>query len=248
MRNIKLKISYHGKYFYGWQKQPTVKTVQGELEKALKKILKIDIHTDGSGRTDAGVHAIEQVANFKIDKEIPNSAFLHGLNSILPKGVRVQEVEDVDLDFHSRKSSIKKTYKYQIYNSWVSSPLYDDFYHWVKYPLDLEKMKEATKFILGKHDFISFAAAKNSTKTTIRSIYNAKWEQNDKILTFTITGDGFLMKMVRNIVGTIIEVGLNRYEPNMIPIILNKKNRKYAGKTAPASGLFLKKVYYEKYN
>jgi len=248
MRNIKLKISYHGKYFSGWQRQKELKTVESEIENALSKILNENVNIFGSGRTDSGVHAIEQIANFKTEKKIPLNAFLYGLNSILVSGIRIQDVEEVDLNFHSRKSAKKKTYKYQIYNSNVSSPLYDDFYSWVKYPLNFQKMKEASKYFLGEHDFLSFAASKNSTKTTIRTIYDIDFQKNDKIIIFRITGNGFLMKMVRNIMGTLIEVGLGKYEPNIIPIILEKKDRKEAGKTASASGLFLEKVYYEKYN
>ena len=246
MRNIKLIISYHGKYFSGWQVQKDVVTIQDEIEKSLSKILKEDIKLTGSGRTDAGVHAIAQVANFitKNDK-IELKAFVLGLNSVLKEGISIMSAQEVALDFNSRKSAKNKTYIYQIHNNRVISALEEDFYFAPRYKLDLDKMKEASRYFIGEHDFKAFAAAKNSTQTTTRTIYSINWkEEGDKIY-FEITGNGFLMKMVRNIVGTLIEIGNNKRDIDSIPKILSSKNRNLAGATAAAKGLFLKEVIYD---
>jgi len=246
MRNIKLTISYHGKYFSGWQTQNSgVITIQEEIEKALSKLLNENIKIIGSGRTDAGVHAIAQIANFKTNnKQIPLTAFTCGLNKLLIKGIAVLKAEDIDIDFNSRKSAKKKTYIYQIYNDRIISPLDEDFYYLFKYNLDIKKMKDASKYFLGEHDFASFAAAKNSTNTTIRTIYDIKWKTENKKIFFEITGSGFLMKMVRNIIGTLIEIGNNKKNVDSIISILKSKNRNFAGATAPAKGLYLKEVFY----
>ena len=245
MRNIKLKISYHGKYFSGWQVQKDVVTIQDEIEKSLKKILKEDIKLTGSGRTDAGVHAIEQIANFKTKNDkMPVLAFIKALNSILKHGIKIMGAEEVDLDFNSRKSAKQKTYLYQIHNDRIISALEADFYFSPKYKLDIEKMKEASKHFIGEHDFIAFAAAKNSTKTTTRTIFSIDWKVDGDKVFFEITGNGFLMKMVRNIMGTLIEIGHNRKDVDSIPDIIKSKNRNLAGATAAAKGLFLKEVVY----
>lgn len=248
MRNIRLDIAYNGKTFSGWQRQAEERTIQKELEDKLSTLLKEKVVVYASGRTDAGVHARNQVVNFKTDNEkIPKLAFLYGLNSILDENIKVNNVLEVNKDFHARKSAIKKTYFYQIYNYEIQSPFYKDFYCWIKEPLDVEKMNIASKYFLGEHDFTSFAASKNSTKTTVRNIYEASWTRDKNFLIFKITGNGFLMKMVRNIVGTLIDIGLGKYESNKVTEIINDKNRKSAGKTAPACGLFLDRVYYEEY-
>jgi len=245
MRNIKLKISYHGKYFSGWQVQNDVVTIQNEIEKSLKKILKEDIKLTGSGRTDAGVHAIEQIANFHTkNHKIELKAFVLGLNSILKEGISIMDASEVDLEFNARKSAKRKTYLYQIHNNRVISALEEDFYYAPRYKLDLDRMKEAAKFFIGEHDFIAFAAAKNSTQTTVRTIYSIDWKTDGDKIYFEITGNGFLMKMVRNIMGTLLEIGNGKKEVDSIPSILESKNRSLAGATAAAKGLFLKEVIY----
>ncbi len=247
MRNIKLTISYHGKYFSGWQVQNTgVITIQEEVEKAFSRLLNEDIKITGSGRTDAGVHAIAQIANFHTENDkIPLTAFVFGINRILPRGIAILNAKEVNNKFNARKSAKKKTYIYQIYNDKIISPLDDDFYYLFKYKLDFNKMKKASEYFIGEHDFASFAAAKNSTRTTIRTIYDIKWNTDDKKIFFEITGNGFLMKMVRNIIGTLIEIGNNKKSVNSINDILKSKNRDFAGATAPAKGLFLKEVFYD---
>lgn len=246
MRNIKLTISYHGKYFSGWQIQKDVTTIQEEIEKSLSKLLNEKIKITGSGRTDAGVHAIAQIANFntKNDK-IPLKAFVLGMNRYLAQGIAILDAQEIDLNFNARKSAKKKTYIYQIHKGKVISPLEEDFYYLFKYELDFDKMQEASNAFIGEHDFASFAAAKNSTKTTIRTIYDIKWTKTNNKIFFEITGNGFLMKMVRNIIGTLIEIGNNKKTVNCINKILEAKNRSFAGSTAPAKGLFLKEVFYD---
>jgi tRNA pseudouridine38-40 synthase len=151
---------------------------------------------------------------------------------------------EVDLEFDSRKSAKRKTYLYQIHNNRIISALEEDFYFSPRYKLDIDKMKDASKFFIGEHDFIAFAAAKNSSKTTVRTIYDIEWKENGEKIFFEITGSGFLMKMVRNIMGTLIEIGNNKRDVNSINDILKSKNRDLAGATAPANGLFLKEVFY----
>ncbi len=245
-RNIKLTIAYNGANFSGWQIQPNNISIQESIQEGLKKILKIDFITiNASGRTDGGVHAEEQVANFIIENNsIPLEAFVKGLNSILPKEISILSSQEVDLDFHARKSAKKKWYQYGIYTDRVHSPFLEPFAWNIKQPLDIEKMQEGANYLLGKHDFASFAASKNSSKTTTRTIFKAQFTKIDNRILFDIEGDGFLMRMVRNIVGTLVDVGLSKKSPKDIKDILESKNRSFAGATAPPQGLFLKKVFY----
>ena len=240
-----MTISYHGKYFSGWQIQNDAITVQGELQKALSSLLKENIILTGSGRTDAGVHAIKQTANFKTsNKTLPLKAFVQGINPKLPLGVRILEAEETYPEFNARKSALSKTYRYQIYNAPIISPLIEDFYAHIKYKIDYEKMVSASEYFLGEHDFLGFTASKNSTKTTVRKIFDIKWEKDKNSIYFEVTGNGFLMKMVRNMVGTLLEIGAAKKEMELINIIFQNKDRKLAGATAPAKGLFLKEVKY----
>ncbi|MBN2695723.1 tRNA pseudouridine(38-40) synthase TruA [bacterium] len=245
-RNIKLTIAYNGTNFGGWQIQPNKISIQETIQDGLKKILKIDsIIVNASGRTDAGVHAEEQVANFIIENNsIPLEAFVKGLNSILPNDISIKSSEEVDLDFHSRKSAKRKWYQYIIYTDIVRSPFIDPFAWHINRPLNIDNMQKAANYLLGFHDFASFAASKNSSKTTTRTIFKAQFSTLENRVFFDIEGNGFLMKMVRNIIGTLVEVGLNRKSPEDIKSILESRNRSYAGATAPPQGLFLKKVYY----
>jgi len=247
MRNIKLTLSYHGKYFFGWQKQKdTPETVQETLENSIKKFTGENIKITGSGRTDSGVHAIAQTANFFTTSKLPLTAFIYGLNSILPKGVVILNAEEADENFNARKSAKKKTYLYKIYNDKIISPIDEEFYYLYKYKLNIEKMKKASEYLIGEHDFKAFAASQNSTQTTVRKIYDIKWKHEGKKICFEITGNGFLMKMVRNIAGTLIEIGNEKKNSEDIVFILNSRNRKNAGHTAPPQGLYLKEVFYDR--
>ncbi len=253
MRNIKLVIEYDGSDFHGWQRQAISPTVQAVLEHAISKMTGEKISLTGSGRTDAGVHALGQVANFHTSSDIPTVAFLKGLNSILPSSVAVKDVCEVPLDFHARYSAVAKEYIYHIQISCVRSPLWCRTAWLMPWDLDIGAMRDASRLLLGKHDFKCFQAAGSEVKTTVRQIVKCGidllppscfYPEDVKNLLFYIVADGFLKYMVRNIVGTLVEIGTGRYPASWISELLFSKDRKLAGKTAPARGLFLKRVYY----
>ncbi len=243
-KNIKIVVSYNGKNYCGWQKQKNALGIQGELEYACRQAFKQkDIEIIGSGRTDAGVHALAQVANFKVETAIPVDRFPEILNNYLPKDIAVIDALEVDMDFHSRYSAHRKTYRYYIYPSRIRSPFYKDTAYQVKYKLDVEKMKREIKKLEGKHDFVGFMSAGSSVKTTVREIYRADlFEEGDRLI-IEVEGNGFLYNMVRIIVGTMVDIGRGRIEESLDKII-ESKNRERAGHTAPAQGLFLKNVEY----
>ncbi len=243
-KNIKIIVSYNGKNYCGWQKQKESLGIQGELEYACKKAFnQKEVELIGSGRTDAGVHALGQVANFLVDTKIPVEKFPEILNNILPKDISVLAAEEVDIDFHSRYSAHRKTYRYYIYPSKIRSPFYKDISYQVKYKLDIDKMKNEIKYLEGRHDFCGFMSSGSSVKTTVREIYRAElYEEGDRIVV-ELEGNGFLYNMVRIIVGTIVDIGRGRIKESL-KVIIQSKDRNRAGHTAPAQGLFLKNVEY----
>lgn len=244
MRNIKLTIEYDGSRYHGWQSQPNVITIQEEIEKALKKITKEDITIFGSGRTDKGVHALGQVANFITNSKIEASKFMLALNSLLPKDIVIINSEEVQKEFHSRFSAIRKQYEYRIYNSKIRSPINRNFSYHVYYNLDLEKIIEASKYFEITSDFSAFMASNSTVKDTIRTIYKLTIRKENNFLIVNITGNGFLYNMVRIIVGTLIDTGRGKIAVEDIPKIIKTADRKKAGHTAPPQGLYLKEVYY----
>ena len=245
MRNIKLTIEYDGKDFNGWQKQPNKLNIQGEIEKAIQNVTGEQVNLIGSGRTDAGVNAFGQVANFKIDSEFPIEKMATAINSQLKKSIRVKKAEEVSSDFHSRYNCHSKTYNYFIDNSEQGSAIYRNLSYHVSKKLNIEKMQKAISYFIGEHDFSSFKSSGTSSKSSVRTIYNATVvKENDKV-TISLTGNGFLYNMVRIISGTLVEVGLNNIEPQEIPKIIEAKNRQMAGKTLPSQGLFLINVEYD---
>ena len=245
MRNIKLTIEYDGKDFNGWQKQPNKLNIQGEIEKAIQNVTGEQVNLIGSGRTDAGVNAFGQVANFKIDSEFPIEKMATAINSQLKKSIRVKKAEEVSRDFHSRYNCHSKTYNYVIDNSEQGSAIYRNLSYHVSKKLNIEKMQKAISYFIGEHDFSSFKSSGTSSKSSVRTIYNATVvKENDKV-TISLTGNGFLYNMVRIISGTLVEVGLNNIEPQEIPKIIEAKNRQMAGKTLPPQGLFLINVEYD---
>lgn len=244
-RNIKLTISYDGTNYYGWQKQPNMKTIQGEIEKAIYKIFNCQVDLIGSGRTDAGVHAIEQTANFQINSEINPDKIKVALNSKLPQQIRINESKEVDENFHSRYDAVGKTYIYQIYNNRVSNPFLNKYTLFVPFNLDIEKIKEASNLLLGTHDFNAFRAENLLVKNTVRTIHDININKDGNLILIEITGDGFLYNMVRIIVGTMIKIGSNKKEKTCIEEALNTGNRQLLGHTVKPNGLFLKKVYYK---
>ena len=199
----------------------------------------------GSGRTDAGVNAFGQVANFKIDSEFPIEKMATAINSQLKKSIRVKKAEEVSSDFHSRYNCHSKTYNYIIDNSEQGSAIYRNLSYHVSKKLNIEKMQKAISYFIGEHDFSSFKSSGTSSKSSVRTIYNATVERKNNKITISLTGNGFLYNMVRIISGTLVEVGLNNIEPEEIPKIIEAKNRQMAGKTLPPQGLFLINVEYD---
>ena len=246
MRNIKLIIEYDGKDFNGWQKQPTKLNIQGTIEQAIKIVTGEEVDLTASGRTDAGVHAFGQVANFKTNSNIPIDKVAVALNSNLKKSIRIISAEEVDERFHSRLTCKKKTYRYVINNSEFSSAIYRNLETHIPQKLDIKKMQEAVKYFEGEHDFKAFKASGTSSKSSVRTIYSARVLQmpNNRIY-IELTGNGFLYNMVRIIAGTLVDVGLEKIKPESIKEIIASGDRNLAGKTLPPNGLFLLNVEYE---
>ena len=257
MRNLRLLIAYDGTDFHGWQRQPDVPTIQSSIEMAIEEIVGEKINLYGSGRTDAGVHALNQVANFKTKGNIPPANFLKALNNFLPPSIRVKKVEDVEESFHARYDARAKTYRYRISLAPICSPFTVRYVHHYPYPLDLKAMAEGARYLEGEHDFTSFAGSTgdvhppspyrsedkvNNTRTLFAS--RMLWRPRTSTLVYEVRGNGFLHHMVRNIAGTLIEVGRGKVKPQDILKILNARDRTRAGPTAPASGLCLIRVEY----
>lgn len=245
MRNIKLTIEYDGKEFNGWQKQPNKLNIQGTIEQAIKTITGEDVDLQASGRTDAGVHALGQVANFKTNSNIPIEKMSIAINCNLKKSIRIVKAEEVEERFHSRLSCKRKTYRYIINNSEIPSAIYRNLETHIPYKLDIEKMKQAVKYFEGEHDFKAFKASGTSSKSSIRTIYKAEVIKmpNNRIY-IELTGNGFLYNMVRIIAGTLVDVGTGKIKPEDIEKIIESKDRTNAGKTLPPQGLYLVCVNY----
>ena len=245
MRNIKLTIEYDGKDFNGWQKQPTKLNIQGTIEQAIKSITGEDVELNASGRTDAGVHAIGQVANFKTNSQIPIDKFAIAINSRLKKSIVIKKAEEVEERFHSRLNCKRKTYRYIINNSFEGTALYRNLETHIPQNLDVENMKKAIKYFEGEHDFKAFKASGTSSKSSVRTIYETKLYQENERIYIELTGNGFLYNMVRIIAGTLVEVGLGKINPEEIEEIIKVGKRENAGKTLPPQGLYLLNVEYQ---
>ena len=244
MRNIKLTIEYDGKDFYGWQKQPNKLNIQGEIEKAIYNITKEEVDLIGSGRTDAGVHALGQIANFKTNSNISIEKLPLALNSQLKNSIIIKKAEVVDERFHSRYNAKQKTYRYIINNSQCGTAIYRNLEYCFSIELDVEKMKEATKYFEGEHDFKAFKSSGTSGKNSVRTIYKAIVKKEGERIIIELTGNGFLYNMVRIISGTLLDVGMGKIAPDEIEDIIESKDRQKAGKTLPAHGLYLVEVLY----
>jgi len=245
MRNIKITIEYDGKNFAGWQTQPNKTSIQGEIIKAIKEITGEDVELNASGRTDAGVHAIGQVANFKTESNIDVEKFPYAINSKLPNSIIVKKAEEVEERFHARYNCKGKTYRYIINTSEFPSALnrYREFH--ISQKIDFERMKTAIRFFEGTHDFKGFkSSGGNLKKTTVRTITKAEIKKDGSRIIIELSGDGFLYNMVRIISGTILDVGLGKINENDIPKIIESGDRTLAGKTLPPHGLYLVEVYY----
>jgi tRNA pseudouridine38-40 synthase len=245
MRNIKLLIEYDGTNYQGWQVQPKGPTIQGILEKKLGLLTGEPIQLFGSGRTDSGVHALGQVAHFKTQSQMDIHTIQRALNSLLPHDIAIQRVEEVDEGFHARKHSKSKIYEYRILNRNLRSVFHRGYVWYIPQKLNLAEMKKATQSLVGEHDFSAFRTVGTPTRTTVRRVIRAEWKRGrDGLIRFEIEGNGFLKQMVRSIIGTLVEIGKGRMKAAEIRKILNSKDRKEAGPTAPAQGLFLKEVKY----
>ena len=246
MRNIKLVIEYDGKEFNGWQKQPNKLNIQGEIERAIKQITGEEVDLTASGRTDAGVHALGQVANFKTNSDIPIEKIPIALNSNLKKSIVIKSAQEVEERFHSRLNCKRKTYRYIINNSRYGTAIYRNLETHIPTKLNIQKMQEAVKYFEGEHDFKAFKASGTSSKSSVRTIYNAKViDAGNERIYIELTGSGFLYNMVRIISGTLVEVGLGKIEPKEIKKIIESKKRENAGKTLQPQGLYLVNVEYE---
>ena len=244
MKRVGLVVAYDGTHYSGWQTQPNGTTIQGVLNDTLSELLGEKIETIGASRTDAGVHALGNVAVFDTESRIPGEKFSYALNQRLPEDIRIQLSEEVEPDFHPRYCDSEKTYEYRILNRKFPVPterLYSYFYH---YKLDVDKMKEATSYLIGRHDFASFCGNPRMKKSTVRLVDSITVERRKDRVIFTLHGTGFLQNMVRIIVGTLLEVGRGYWPPEQVQAILEAKDRRQAGPTAPPEGLCLMKVDY----
>ncbi len=250
MRNLKVILSYDGAEFSGLQVQPDTVTVQGTLASAIGRITGEKVLPQGSGRTDAGVHALAQVVTFATEASVPVGNFLKALNDILPASVRVLEVAEAPPGFHARHSARAKTYRYRIYREAICSPFLARYVWHYPYPLAEEEMARAAGLVVGEHDFTSFAAVDpergrgDAAVMNVRNIFSSAWERLEEELVYTVRGSGFLHHMVRNLVGTFILVGKGTLQANDLSRILEGRDRSAAGATAPASGLYLMGVEY----
>lgn len=254
-RNILLTIEYDGTGFKGWQRQPEVRTVQGELERVLSYACKEEITINGTSRTDAGVHALGQRATFTMTSGLPveklpkvvNNLLCGGMHSLHPVGdVRIVEAREVAEDFHARFDSRGKKYRYIVRNTPDADIFRRNYCYQVAQPLDVEAMKAAAEYIMGTHDFKCFQAAGGEEKeTTVRTIHSLDIFRDEENVIIEVAGDGFLYNMVRIITGTLVEVGLGKKQAADLPSIIDGLDRRKAGHTAPAEGLYLVEVYYE---
>jgi len=244
MRNLKLTIAYDGTEFHGWQIQPELPTIQGELERTFGKLFNHAVHVTGSGRTDAGVHALAQVATVQTERSMDIDAVQRGGNALLPREIRILSVEEVRPDFHPRHSAKSKTYEYHVWRDPIVSPFHIRYVYPFRYPLNEDLMDDASRQFLGTHDFTSFCAAATEIEDRVRTIFEAEWLREDPIWVFRIRGSGFLQYMVRTITGTILEAGQGRIQPAAIVGIFAARDRKLAGPSLPPAGLHLVAVEY----
>ena len=244
MRRIKLIVAYDGTNYCGWQVQPNGITVQEVLNQALSDLFAKKIACIGASRTDAGVHALGNVAVFDTDTRIPADKISFALNQRLPEDIRIQESKEVAGDFHPRFCNSRKTYEYRILNREFPLPMYRNNTYFCYRKLDLEKMQQAAEYLKGEHDFKSFCAAAAVVETTVRTIYELTVSRQEDIITIRVTGNGFLYNMVRIIAGTLLQAGMGMIEPEEIKTILAAKERSAAGPTAPAQGLTMIGIEY----
>ena len=248
MRNLKIILAYDGSEFSGWQVQPEKATIQGTLASAIGRVTGENVLPQGSGRTDAGVHALAQVATFTTKSPVPAENLAKALNDVLPASIRVLEASEMPMEFHARKSARVKTYRYRIYRNSICPPFLARYVWHYPYPLDEDAMREAAPLVEGEHDFTSFAAADpergREGVSNVRRIFSSQWQRDSSELIYEVRGNGFLHHMVRNLVGTFLLVGKGTLKPGDVTTILKACDRSAAGATAPATGLYLVSVEY----
>ena len=245
MRYFKLIVEYDGTAYCGWQRQDNGITIQQVLEEAIQLITGEKVAVIGSGRTDAGVHALNQVGSFRCSTKLPVNKIFMGMNSVLPPDIVIKELEEVANDFHAMRDVKSKIYVYKICNQRLRPALGRNYFWHIRFSLDLERMKKAAQFLIGTHDFSCFCATGTHVKDRVRTITDIEIEScDDGLIEITVEAQGFLKYMVRNIIGTLVEVGHGKRKPEEMKPIIESRDRTVAGVTAPACGLFLKEVKY----
>ena len=244
MKRILLRVAYDGTAYCGWQLQPNGNTIEAELNRHLSELFQEEIQVIGASRTDAGVHALGNVAVFDTQARMPGEKVSYALNQRLPEDIVVQSSSEVEPDFHPRHCMSKKTYEYRILNREFPLPMYRNMAYFTYEKLDLEAMKAACQYFLGEQDFKSLCSIKTQAATTVREIYSLTVEEEGPFLLIRVEGNGFLYNMVRIIAGTLLEVGRHRYPPEHVAEILTARDRNKAGPTAPACGLTLVRIDY----
>jgi len=243
--NYKLLIQYDGRPFQGWQRQKSGSTIQGCIEDCIERIWNRKITLYGSGRTDAGVHARGQVANFIAEKKLDTKELQLALNAELPLEIRIRSAQLVPESFHSQYSAVDKTYRYLLQSSALRSPFLPFYVHWSSFDYDLDAMRKAAKAYPGEHDYAAFMNSGSNISTTVRDVKEFEIGHNNGLFSFTVRANGFLRNMVRNMVGLLMDVGRGKVDPLEVRQILLSKDRKQAGYAAPATGLTLIKVRYK---
>jgi tRNA pseudouridine38-40 synthase len=245
LRTICLTLAYDGSDYHGWQRQRNALTIQEVVETCLARLITREVRLHGSGRTDTGVHALGQVAHFRTESKLPLAAFRQGLNSLLPRDIAVLQAKEAPADFHARYSAAAKTYEYRILHRMVRSPLHLRRCWHLGLALDLDRMQQATRLIIGENNFAGFQSSGSAVRTTTRRVLRAAWEEKpEDWLCFRITASGFLRGMVRALVGTLVEVGRGKRSPEVMSHIIMAADRRLAGPAAPAAGLYLVEVIY----
>jgi len=245
MRNLRALIAYDGTEFFGWQRQDGFDSVQQRIEEAVSGLVGDHVVVHGAGRTDTGVHALGQVAHFHVDSALADDRLRHALNHYLPPAIVIRRLETCSDAFHARFSARGKRYLYRVATARFRPPFGRAYAHWVREPLDFAAMREGARALLGRHDFSAFASSGSPRSSNVRTVARIRWLARREGFAFVIEGDGFLYNMVRAVAGTLIDVGRARLEPAAVGRILASGDRREAGPTAPAAGLFLLRVRYD---